>query len=158
MENLRILGAIRPVDDPVPDGVAAQLDYFQGGGDDCAEPRPTFSIAIVGRPDLDYMAAPDVLEMCIFAYQSTGIITIEVHDPAGRLAERWTVDPQELVFLGNSVAFRQINSDPEGTYSITATQGDLVASTTIDVRRARTPQFVGYVNEANGAPDLVTGK
>jgi hypothetical protein len=144
--------------DPVPDGVAAQLDYFQGGGGDCAEPRPSFSIAIVGRPDLNYMAAPDVLEMCIFAYQSTGVITIEVHDPAGCLAERWTVDPQELISLGDSVAFRRINSDPEGMYSITATQGDLVASTTIDVRRARTPQFVGYVNEANGAPGFGFGQ
>lgn len=144
--------------DPVPDGVAAQLDYFQGGGDDCGEPHPSFSIAILGRPDLNYMAAPDVLEMCIFAYQPTGAIAIEVHDPAGRLAERWTVDPQELVFLGGSVPFRRINSDPEGKYSVTATQGDLIASTTIDVRRARTPQFMGYVNEANGAPGFGYGQ
>lgn len=138
--------------DPVPDGVAAQLDYFQGGGDDCTEPRSNFSIAVVGRPDLSYVATPDVLEMCVFAYRPTGIITFEVHDPSGRLAERWTVDPQDIAFFDGMVPFRRINSDPEGMYSISATQGDLIASTAVDVRRARTPQFVGYVNEANGAP------
>jgi hypothetical protein len=143
-------------DDPVPPGIAAQLEYFQGGADVCGFGVADFAVAVKRRPDQDFMSAPDVLDVCIYGYASDGDVVVEIHDPSGNLVESRTLHPRDLD-LFNAFPFRRIHSDPMGVYTITATQNGMMASTTIEVRRAPSPQFMGYVNDPQGLPDYGAG-
>ena len=146
--------------DPVPPGIAAQLEYFQGGGDACGFGLPHFAVAIRNRPDRDFMSAPDVLDVCIYGYSSEGDVVVEVRDPSGHLVESRTLRPSDLDMF-NAFPFRRIHSDPMGVYVITVTQNGLTESTRIEVRPASGPQFMGYVNDLDGLPDygqVITAK
>lgn len=102
------------------------------------------------------MAAPDVLEVCIYGYAPEGDVVIEIRDPSGSLAEARSLDPRDLD-LFNDFPFRRIHSDPMGVYTIAATQNGITVSTTIEVRPAPSPQFMGYVNDSQGRPDYGGG-
>ncbi|MFC7278458.1 hypothetical protein ACFQS1_31135 [Paractinoplanes rhizophilus] len=138
--------------DPVPPGIAAQLEYFQGGGDACGFGLSNFAVAVRNRPDLDFMAAPDVLDVCIYGYAPDGDVVVNIFDPSGKHTESRTFSPATLDSL-NAFPFRRIHSDPSGRYLIEATQNGLTVSTVIEVRPAPTPQFIGYVNDHQGLAD-----
>ncbi|MFD6691993.1 hypothetical protein [Micromonospora aurantiaca (nom. illeg.)] len=146
------IGGVLSRSDPVPPGIASQLEYFQGGGDVCGFGITTFSVAVKNRPDLDFMAAPDVLDVCVYGYAPEGEVTLEMRDPAGRIFESRQMNPGDLDAF-NAVPFRRVRSDPMGLYTVAAIQNGITVSTAIEVRAASSPQFMGYVNDAYGLPD-----
>ena len=136
----------------VPVGISAQLEYFQGGGDQCGQDQGTFAIAVLRRLDQSFMSTPDVYAVCIYGFNSVGTVSVTIRGPSGKVVESRTLNPSDLVIF-NAFFFRRLGSDASGTYTFTAIQGDMRASTTLQVRHAQTPQYVGYANDQNGFPD-----
>jgi hypothetical protein len=142
--------------DPVPAGISAQLDYFQGGGNVCGDQVDDFSIAPIHSPDQRYMTAPDVYAICIEGYDADKDISVVVRGPSGTVVETRVITAADLI-ESNSFPFRRLHTDPLGTYTFTATQGSAVATTALELRAASSPQFMGYNDDAQGRPDFGLG-
>jgi hypothetical protein len=127
------------------------LSYFQGGGDLCFLGITDLMAVVRYRPDLPYMAAPDTVDVCIYGYASTGDVRFEVRDPSGNLVETYHLSPQDLD-QSEVLTFRRLHSDPMGIYELKVVQGDRTTSTTIDVRPAPSPQFIGIFDHPTGVP------
>jgi hypothetical protein len=99
------------------------------------------------------MSTPDVYAVCIYGFGPVGAVVVTIQDPSGAVAETRTLEPEELT-LFNAFTFRRLGTDVKGKYTFTAAQGAMRATTTLEVRDAKTPQFIGYEDDAEGAPDF----
>jgi hypothetical protein len=138
--------------DAVPPGISAQIDYFQGGGNDCQETPSVFTIMPVPRIDQSFMSTPDIYPVCIYEFDPDNPVLVVIKDPSERVVERRTLLPQELVVF-NQFPFRRLAHDPTGVYTFTATQGGKLSTASLEVGAASSPQFIPLSNDAQGLPD-----
>jgi hypothetical protein len=140
--------------DPVPAGVAAQLEFFGGGGDDCSDVSPvgsTLEIQIDGRFDQDYLSEPDSYPLCVFNFSTQSALRIQAISPLGQVVSDETIKPGKFHSdFQESVIFRRLIGDPVGIYTLLVTQGFEQGSMQLQVKAALSPQLAPVANDAAG--------
>ncbi|WP_433361028.1 hypothetical protein ACQPZX_27755 [Actinoplanes sp. CA-142083] len=121
-------------DGTVPDGVAAQLNFFLGGGPEC----PDGELEQDEPPQVStrqFTEIPSVPNFCFRGFDVARDVRIVVTTPTGSatmtLKARW----QSL----GGFAYPVPPGSPTGRYRVRATQGSRSADTEFQVRRASTP-------------------
>lgn len=116
-----------------PEGVAAQLDFFLGGGPECmpaeSAPRPRLRV----RPVVEVPSIPTV---CFEGFGEFREMTAVLTGPGGATSTRsGRFDELE------GVTFPFVTGARTGRYRVTATAGRRSASATFEVRRATKPRM-----------------
>ena len=122
--------------DPLPEGVADQLEFFMGGGPECGNPQ-------LDPPQVVYPRAveeiPSKTQICLGGFDVGEPLTLTITPPVGKTAtlELPPTDDAD----GFTYRYPRIPGVPIGTYHVTAEQNDLVATREFNVQRATRPRL-----------------
>lgn len=118
-------------DGPAPDGVAEQLDFFLGGGPECAwdELPSTPTVRI-----LPIVEVPSIPTVCPAGFGDEGEITVVLTAPDGTTTKR---SGGEL----EGVTFPFLPGARAGRYHLRATAGGRSATAAFEVRLAARPRM-----------------
>jgi hypothetical protein len=135
-------GAKEPEDllkrqDPVPDGVAEQVQFFLGGGRD-----PDCTPDYAGPPYITgadkIVEIPTALILCFYGFKEALPLTVTFTDPS-RPETTVLLPPAENFFW---TEFRGFPTDPVGPYSVRAEQDALNASLEFTLQHANSPRLL----------------
>jgi hypothetical protein len=140
--------------DPLPAGVDAQLEFFEGGGGDCLDDStvyadPTFRVT-VNPPDTP-LTIPGIHSVCIANRDLGKAATIFIYDPSDRLVERAEFPPGSIADVG----FLRLPGDVPGVYRLVARQGDTETSRELPVVSADEPILLAVTDDGHGRPTAV---
>lgn len=122
--------------DPLPDGVPEQVEFFLGGGTkDCSPEKPPEHPQIEGAAPV--IEIPTELMLCFVGFNHSNPLTVTVTPPSGSAATTVLL-PAGDYFLAK---FRWLPGDPVGEYLITAEQEKLDAAVKFTLRHASSPRI-----------------
>ncbi|GLY92820.1 hypothetical protein [Actinoplanes sp. NBRC 103695] len=120
-------------DQPPPEGVAEQLEFFVGGGPECA-PNQGPGELVVAAPEV--VTIPSAPLFCLFGFHGDFAVTLEFTTPAGAVITKilppgWDATTEPV--------FPFPPGGPEGRYAVEASQGKDHARSTFVTRRTDHP-------------------
>lgn len=134
-------------DEPPPDGVAAQMDFFLGGSQDCVPgPGPTVEQVRIREA----VTIPSAPAFCVFGFRPALPVTVTITTPAGSTHTRiLSPDP-----AGSATSLLPVPpGSPEGRYLVDARQENGHAGTAFVARRTDRPTMaVAPLRVAPGTP------
>jgi hypothetical protein len=134
---------------PRPDGVPAQLNFYLGGGGACPyEGESGRRPRVYGAPR--YVEVLDLDAICFDGFDPSRPLAVTVVPPAGRPIENSLNRTGEAAEF--TLPFRPVPGDPLGPYQVMAVQDDLTAHGEFTLRAASVPRLL-----VEGGRHLVPG-
>jgi hypothetical protein len=130
-----LLGVLQR-EDPLPEGVPAQVSFFFGGGMTCAENGTgPARIELIGQPVI-----PTEFLLCFLRFRHAEPLRVTITPPAGR-ATTVTLPKRSGEDEGFWYRSPRLPGHPTGTYRVTAHQRGTDVTARFTVTRAATPRL-----------------